>query len=159
VALQTEHCARTSASEHRHVLQMFLSQLETRNRDGTEEFIEVIRSDLVSWWKYRSSRGALVRYENLMCSSEATLREMLDTLALHSPAKVVDSMVQAGNAMTAEVKGDRTSPDGFSSVGRWAKDLDLRLQEICNDAFRDLLDEADLGYGSCGVERVSDAGT
>lgn len=119
-----------------------------RQRVGTdEEFTEVVRADLLSLlsrWKRRSSRGALLRYEDLMRSPEAALREMLDTFALDSSDEVVNSMVRAGNAVTAEVDGHRTSPDGLSSVGRWAKDLEPRLQSTCNDAFRGLLDE--VGY-------------
>lgn len=120
-----------------------------RQHVGTdEEFIEVVRADLmslVSRWKHRSSRGALLRYEDLVRSPQAALREMLDTFALDSSAVVVNSMVQAGNEVTAEVDRHRTSPDGQSSVGRWVKDLEPRLQSMCNDAFRGLLDE--VGYG------------
>jgi hypothetical protein len=127
-----------------------------RQKVGTdEELIEVIRSDLLSLvlrWKYRSSRGVLLRYEDLMCSPKATLCEMLDALALDSSAKVVNSMVRAGNEVTAEVNTHRTTPDGLSSVGRWTKDLELRLQEMCNDAFSGLLDEVgySLEQGSSG---------
>ncbi len=125
-----------------------------RQRVGTdEEFIEVVRADLlslVSRWKSRSSRGALLRYEDLVSSPEAALREMLDTFALDSSAEVINSMVRAGNDVTAQVDEHRTSQDTPSSVGRWAKDLEPRLQGMCNDVFRGLLDEFgyDPGRGS-----------
>jgi hypothetical protein len=72
---------------------------------------------------------------------------MLDALELDSSANIVDSMVKAGNEATANVISHRTSPDAASSIGRWKRDLEPRLQKICGEAFGGLLDE--LGGSSC----------
>jgi hypothetical protein len=72
---------------------------------------------------------------------------MLDALELDSSANIVDAMVKAGNETTANVKAHRTSPDVGSSIGRWKRDLEPRVQKICDEAFDGLLDE--LGGSSC----------
>jgi hypothetical protein len=66
---------------------------------------------------------------------------MLDALELDSSANIVDSMVKAGNEATANVNAHRTSPDAASSIGRWKRDLEPRLQKICDEALGGLLDE------------------
>ena len=66
---------------------------------------------------------------------------MLDALELDSSANIVDSMVKARNEITANVNSHRTSPDAPSSIGRWKRDLEPRLQKICDEAFDGLLDE------------------
>ena len=77
---------------------------------------------------------------------------MLDALELDSSANIVDSMVKAGKDATADVNAHRTSPDVSSSIGRWKRDLEPRLQKICDEAFDGLLDE--LG-GSTPFESVA----
>jgi hypothetical protein len=66
---------------------------------------------------------------------------MLDAMELDSSANIVDSMVRAGKETTANVNSHRTSPDVASSIGRWKRDLEPRLQKICDEAFDGLLDE------------------
>ena len=83
----------------------------------------------------------LVRYEDLIRSPTEQIRAMLDALELDSSANIVDSMVKAGNETTADVNAHRTSPDVASSIGRWKRDLEPRLQKICDEAFDGLLDE------------------
>ena len=102
---------------------------------------------LIELWKRRSQYGTLVRYEDLVRSPIGQIRAMLDALELDSSANIVDAMVKAGNDITADVNSHRTSPDGPSSIGRWKRDLEPRLQKICDEAFDGLLDE--LGGSSC----------
>jgi hypothetical protein len=115
-----------------------------------EQYVDVIRADMLSFvqtWKRTSHRGPLVRYEDLVRSPTKQIRAMLDALELDSSANIVDSMVKAGNETTANVNSHRTSPDAASSIGRWKRDLEPRLQKICDEAFGGLLDE--LGGSSC----------
>ena len=115
-----------------------------------EELVGLVRKSIVSLselWKRRSQYGTLVRYEDLVRSPTEQVRAMLDALELDSSANIVDSMVKAGTEATADVNAHRTSPDASSSIGRWKRDLDPRLQEICDEAFDGLLDE--LGGSSC----------
>jgi hypothetical protein len=118
---------------------------------GTDEqAVGLVRQSLVSFielWKRRSQYGTLVRYEHLVLSPTEQIREMLDALELDSSANIVDSMVKAGTEVTADVNAHRTSPDATSSIGRWKRDLEPRLQKMCDEAFDGLLDE--LGGSSC----------
>jgi hypothetical protein len=122
-----------------------------RDRVETDEqFVDVLRRVLLSHiqrWKRRSQYSTLVRYEDLIRSPSEQIRAMLDALELDSSANIVDSMVKAGNEATANVNAHRTSPDALSSIGRWKRDLEPRLQKICDEAFDGLLDE--LGGSSC----------
>jgi hypothetical protein len=102
---------------------------------------------LVEMWKGTSQYGTLVRYEDLVCSPTEHIRAMLDALELDSSANIVDAMVKAGNEATANVDSHRTSPDAPSSIGRWKRDLEPRLQKICDEALGGLLNE--LGGSSC----------
>jgi hypothetical protein len=115
-----------------------------------EQLVGLIRNsilDLTRLWKSRSQYGTLVRYEDLIRSPTKQIRAMLDALELDSSANIVDSMVKAGNEATANVNAHKTSPDAASSIGRWKRDLEPRLQKICDETFDGLLDE--LGGSSC----------
>jgi Sulfotransferase family len=114
-----------------------------------EQYVDVIRTRmllLVQTWKSTSHRGPLVRYEDLVRSPTEQITAMLDALELDSSANIVDAMVKAGNEATADVNAHKTSPDGPSSIGRWKRDLEPRLQKICDEAFDGLLDELGGGY-------------
>jgi hypothetical protein len=114
-----------------------------------EELVGLVRQSLLSLselWKRRSKFSTLVRYENLVRSPTEQVRTMLDALALDSSANIIDSMVRAGTEATADVSAHRTSPNASSSIGRWQRDLEPRLQELCDEAFDGLLDG--LGSGS-----------
>lgn len=109
-----------------------------------EELVLVVRDSLraiTQLWKRSSRNDALVRYEDLIRSPGEQIRGMLDALGLDSSASIVDSMVRAGKETTANVNSHRTSPDVASSIGRWKRDLEPRLQKICDEAFDGLLDE------------------
>ena len=115
-----------------------------------EQLVGLIRSsmlDLTRLWKSRSQYGTLVRYEDLIRSPTKQIRAMLDALELDSSANIVAAMVKAGNEATANVNAHKTSPDAASSIGRWKRDLEPRLQQMCEEGFDGLLDE--LGGSSC----------
>ena len=114
---------------------------------GTDEQLVILVRDsivaLTQLWKRRSQYDTLVRYEDLICSPTQHIRTMLDALGLDSSATIVDSMVRAGKETNANVNLHRTSPDVASSIGRWKRDLEPRLQKFCDEAFDGLLDELD----------------
>jgi hypothetical protein len=116
-----------------------------RERVGTdEEFAEDIRAQVLSLarqWNGRLERGVLMRYEDLIQSPSRNVQRMLEALGLDSSATVVNSMVRAGAETSAEVTQHRTTPDGPSSVGRWARDLEPQLQKVCTQVFAGLLDD------------------
>jgi hypothetical protein len=109
-----------------------------------EQLVGMIRNsilDLARLWRSRSRLGTLVRYEDLIRSPTEQIRAMLDALDLDSSANIVDAMVNAGNEATADVNAHRTSPDVGSSIGRWKRDLEPRVQKMCDESFDGLLDE------------------
>jgi hypothetical protein len=122
---------------------------DRRRVETDEQYVDLIRTrlqSLVQTWKSTSQYSTLVRYEDLVRSPTEQIRAMLDALELGSSTKIVDSMVKAGKEATANVISHRTSSDAASSIGRWKRDLEPRLQKICDEAFDGLLDE--LGYSS-----------
>jgi len=109
-----------------------------------EQLVGLIRDsilDLTRLWKSRSQYGTLVRYEDLIRSPTEQIRTMLDALELDSSANIIDAMVKAGNEITANVNAHKTSPDAASSIGRWKRELELRVQKMCDEAFDGLFDE------------------
>lgn len=112
---------------------------------GTDEqLVGLVRESILSLtqlWKHRSQYGALVRYEDLVRSPDKQIRVMLDALGLDSSADIVKSIAKAGKEATTDVNSHRTSPGAPSSIGRWKRDLEPRLQKICDEAFDGLLDE------------------
>ncbi len=112
--------------------------------ESDEQLVGMIRDsvlDLTRLWKSRSRYGTLVRYEELIRSPTEHIRKMLDTLELASSANIVGAMVEAGNEATVDVNAHRTSPDVGSSIGRWKRDMEPRVQKMCDEAFDGLLDE------------------
>jgi hypothetical protein len=115
-----------------------------RRVESDEQLVGLIRRSILSLtqlWKGRSQYGTLIRYEDLVCSPTEHIRAMLDALELDSSANIVDAMVKAGKETTANVNAHRTSAGGASSIGRWKRDLEPRLQKLCDEAFDGLLDE------------------
>jgi hypothetical protein len=118
--------------------------------ESDEQLVGMIRNsilDLTRLWKSRSQHGALVRYEDLILSPTEQICAMLDALGLDSSMNIVDAMVRAGNEITADVNAHRTSPSVQSSIGRWTRDLEPHLQQVCDEAFDGLIEQ--LGGGSC----------
>ena len=108
-----------------------------------EEYVDVVREEMLSLiqlWEFASHRGLLVRYEDFILSPTEQIRAMLDALELDSSADIVSSMTKAGNESTADAISHRTSPNVTSSIGRWKRDLEPRMQKICDEAFSGLLD-------------------
>jgi hypothetical protein len=112
--------------------------------ESDEQLVGRIRRSILSLthlWKSTPQYGALVRYEDLVRSPAEHIRTMLDVLELDSSAHIVNAMVRAGKETTANVNAHRTSAGGASSIGRWKRDLEPRLQKLCDEAFDGILDE------------------
>ncbi|MEB3065663.1 sulfotransferase [[Mycobacterium] zoologicum] len=109
-----------------------------------EQLVDLIRRsilDLTRLWKSRSRYGALLRYEELIRSPAEPIHAMLEALDLDSSPSIVDAMAKAADEITTDVNAHRTSPDVASSIGRWQRDLEPRVQKMCDEAFGGLLDE------------------
>lgn len=119
-----------------------------RDRSGSDaEFIGGIAHamrDLVRQLRERRDGSLLVRYEDLVGDMPGTLRRVLDYLELPTSAETRDEIVEQAQASTSDSRRHRTTADGGASMGRWRRDLDEPMQELCLAAFGDLIEE--LGY-------------
>lgn len=119
-----------------------------RDRSGSDqEFINGISHglrNLVNQMNERRDNAMLVRYEDLLVDMPGTLERILGYLDLPSSAEVRSSMVSRTLEATASSQRHRTTASVGDSIGRWRRDLDDRMQELCTTAFADLIPE--LGY-------------
>jgi hypothetical protein len=113
-----------------------------------EEFVLKIRQaaeQLRDAWRELEGEALLVRYEDLIHSAPRTVQRILEYLGVRADDGAADAMLQdVSETRKAAERLHVTSPSVQTSIGRWRRDLDPRMQEICSDAFRDLLPE--FGY-------------
>ena len=101
--------------------------------------------NLLHEWRDRAGRAQLVRYEDLILNPGPTLRGVLRQAGLESTgARVQDMLARAGEAMPGMAEHMTTSGGPQASIGRWRRDLEPRLQAVCDEAFAEPL--AEFGY-------------
>jgi hypothetical protein len=84
---------------------------------------------LVAAWQQRGDRAHLVRYEDLVRDPAPTITALLRYLDVDSSDAVVDALVAALGERGTAADMHSTTPDQESSIGRWQRDLDPRLQK------------------------------
>jgi hypothetical protein len=114
--------------------------------------------DLRKSWQTRGHRGHLVRYEDLVYMPEQTLAGLLEYLELDASRATIEQMLQAGadpapaligsSYDPARVGEHRTTRDLRESIGRWRREGDEALRDVCDDVFADVLE--DFGYARSG---------
>jgi hypothetical protein len=113
-----------------------------------EEFARFVRQGTVRLlsksWPRRQRRAHLIRYEDLILEPTETLRGVLAYLDLDHDDATVDGMISRAAAENPEMKRHLTSSDVSTSLGRWRQSLDPHMQEVCNEVFRDVLEQ--FGY-------------
>ncbi|MCC6312617.1 MAG: sulfotransferase [Thermomicrobiales bacterium] len=111
-----------------------------------EEFARYLRNttirQLARSWPKRRDRAHLIRYEDLMTDTEATLRAILAYLELDASDAVVAGMIARASEENADSLRHRTSSG--SSLGRWRESLAPSVQAVCNDVYADVLEQ--FGY-------------
>ncbi len=101
--------------------------------------------NLADQWRDRSGKALLVRYEDLILHPAPTLRSVLEQAGLDSSEERVDDMLARASQPIPGMTMHRTSSGGQEeSVGRWQRELEPRLQEVCDQAFAGAL--AEFGY-------------
>jgi hypothetical protein len=119
-----------------------------REQSGSdEEFIGGIQlalRDLVRHLGERREQSIVVRYEDLIAETQGTLARVLEYLDLPGDAALQESIVAAALQSTSDSQRHRTTADAASSIGRWRRDLPPPMQELCTDAFGELIEG--LGY-------------
>ena len=99
---------------------------------------------LVDGWHRRRSRAHVVRYEDVVAQPHEALASILTFAHLDAPAETIGDMVKHGFANTPELRDHRTTQSLDASVGRWRRDLEPALQELCEDVFGEAI--ATFGY-------------
>jgi plasmid stabilization system protein ParE len=99
---------------------------------------------LVDGWHRRRSRAHVVRYEDVVAQPHETLASILAFAGLDASAEMIGRMVEHGFADTPELRDHRTTQSLDASVGRWRRDLEPALQELCEDVFSEAI--ATFGY-------------
>lgn len=89
-------------------------------------------------------RAHVVRYEDLVARPPETLEAILAFAGLDAAPATVARMVEHGFADVPELREHQTSGSVEASVGRWRRELDPSLQELCAEAFGETLSE--FGY-------------
>jgi hypothetical protein len=90
---------------------------------------------LVRRLERRRGQSHVLRYEELVRDTGATLAGLLDYLQVDAGDTAVQTMVASlGNEMP-ELAHHATSPDPEDSIGRWRSDLDEELKRACARSF------------------------
>ena len=86
-------------------------------------------------WRARSDTAHLVRYEDLILDPAATLRGVLEHAGLESSGRLVEDMLVRAAEPAPGMSVHRTAAEPQASIGRWRRELDPHLQEVCARAF------------------------
>jgi len=111
------------------------------------EYIAYVQAEtlrLLTAFKNRRHKACLVRYEDLIEQPHDTLSNMLQYLGVDATPSTVDDLLQKAAVDTAELRRHRTTETMRDSVGRWRRDLDPALHQLCLEAFGPTLEE--FGY-------------
>jgi hypothetical protein len=120
------------------------------DEDGAEEtyVLDVLApsvKNLLDEWRDRRGEAQLVRYEDLILNPAPTLRSVLEHAGLDASQQRVDEMLSRASEPIPGMAMHTTTGDGQqASVGRWRRDLEPRLQHVCDEALADGL--AEFGY-------------
>ena len=103
------------------------------------DYLESMRNNVLGFtraWRLRSDRAFLVRYEELVLDTRATLEALLQYLKLDGDP---DELIARANVPVQELTDHRTIQDAASSIGRWRRDLEPDLQKDSTEAFQEAL--------------------
>ena len=115
-----------------------------QNFGSDEDYIRAMGKNIIRdlpKWKNHSPRTHLVRYEDLILMPQKTLGNLLQNLGLEHSPSVVESMLEKALEDNPQLKRHRTSSDPKESIGRWQKDLEPYLQNLCTEIFSEVLQE------------------
>jgi hypothetical protein len=93
---------------------------------------------LLDLWQRRAQTAYLLRYEDLIRRPEESLRGVLEYLGVDS-AGIPNMLKQAAVKLPDLQRQHQTSQNPQDSIGRWRRDLSPAMQDLCRDAFGELL--------------------
>jgi hypothetical protein len=123
---------------------------ESRARHSNDE--EWIRRELarqvqgLSVYRRQRSSAMVLRYEDLVTRTNETLESTFTHLGVEDTAAAVKTVIEAAEATSDEAiaRGHQTSGGPTESIGRWKRELEPHLQQVCEEAFGPAL--AEFGY-------------
>jgi hypothetical protein len=119
-----------------------------QHAENDEQYVRQLRGSakaLLQGWQERSSRGYLLRYEDIILRPLEALPPLLKALNLDDSPETVSGMLTRAAAMTPDAQREhQTSSNPGASVGRWRHDLPLGLRKVCAESLGDAL--AAFGY-------------
>ncbi len=96
---------------------------------------------LLDAWRERKHSSVLIKYEELVMRPKATLKTLFGALGLDASDAVIGDIIQRVDGMVPESQGlHKTVQRAANSVGRFRRDLDPDLLQLCNEAFREGLE-------------------
>jgi hypothetical protein len=111
-------------------------------------FVRHIGTDvrqLSASWRARRETAFLLRYEDLVREPRSTAAHVCEHIGVASDDRTIDTVLADAASIPEEIQAShRTSGTAAASVGRWRRDLDPRLRDLCNDVFAEALEE--FGY-------------
>lgn len=108
-----------------------------------EDYVAYLRREtqtLLESWKIRSASAHLVRYEDLILDPQQTLFRLFQYLDVDKTRPTIKGVVERASTDTPELPFHRTSSHAQSSIGRWRRDMSPSLQDVSNEAFREVLE-------------------
>lgn len=119
-----------------------------RNRVRSDaEYVTLIAEralEVLNAVRARSQQSHFMRYEDLIQKPEEELSRLLQYLNLDSSPRRVQSTLERAREDSPELQNHRTSANPQISIGRWKRDLDPKLQRLCEQRLGPILTA--LGY-------------
>lgn len=103
---------------------------------GDQQHLDSLKMQAERLFELREELGdrcRLVRYEDLVLDTAATLRGVLDHLELDTSSEVIEEMSALVADSAPATDRHRTTASGRESIGRWQRDLDDDLREWCEE--------------------------
>jgi hypothetical protein len=95
-------------------------------------------------WRRRANSAILVKYEDLVLETERTLKALFQALGVDSsPAAIRHILLMDQGVDQKRVDSHMTASNGADSVGRFTRDLDPGLRQVCDQVFGEALE----GFG------------
>jgi Sulfotransferase family len=119
-----------------------------------EEYVETVRRSGESLLRHMRADGRavhLLRYEDLIREPVQTLEPLLDFLGLDGADAA--AMVERASIATDGMDHHMTAPSAGASIGRWRRDLDPELAELCDGVLSPIV--AEFGYEPAADEHAT----
>jgi hypothetical protein len=129
-------CSRFAFSE-KEGAPLFGRDFASSDEQYVQEIMGKQVKSFLAIWNRRREDSHLVRYEDLVADTEATLARLFDYLQLDSSHEVLGGLSESSDS-AAELD-HATSESAEASIGRWQSEMTPSLVKACEGAFADAL--------------------